>query len=220
MFLKSSRRIALMALTTVTLGMGLTACGNPQGRDMEVVDTPMDEMAMDHSEGHGMDLGPADGQFDLRFIDAMIPHHEGAVVMAEAALENSQRPEIRALAEEIIAAQAVEIQQMRDWRAAWYPDADDRPMAYHADMGHMMPMSEAQIEAMMMSVDLGSGDEEFDLRFINAMIPHHEGAIDMAKDALEKTERPEMVALAEAILISQAEEVAQMETWRQDWYPN
>ncbi|TVQ58595.1 MAG: DUF305 domain-containing protein [Spirulina sp. DLM2.Bin59] len=218
MFLNASRRIALVTFTTLAVGIGLTACGNPSDEDVTVVDTPMDEMVMDHGEGHAMDLGPADGKFDLRFIDAMIPHHEGAVVMAEAALENSQRPEIRALAEEIIAAQAVEIQQMRDWRAAWYPDADDRPMAYHADMGHMMPMTEAQIEAMMMTVDLGPADEEFDLRFINAMIPHHEGAIDMAKDALGKTERPEMVALAEAILTSQAEEVAQMEAWRQDWY--
>lgn len=218
MFLKSSQRLALMALTTLTVGMGVTACGSPQGHEMERVDTPMDEMVMDHGAGHGMDLGPADPQFDLRFIDGMIPHHQGAVVMAEAALEHSQRPEIRALAEEIIAAQAVEIQQMRDWRAEWYPDAGDRPMAYHAEMGHMMPMSEAQIEGMMMSVDLGPADEEFDLRFINGMIPHHQGAIDMAQDALGKTERPEMLALAEAILSSQAEEVAQMEAWRQDWY--
>ncbi|MEA5420585.1 DUF305 domain-containing protein [Spirulina sp. CCNP1310] len=210
--------MALLTLTLLTLGTGLTACGNPSGEEMAVVDTPMDAMTMDHGAGHGMDLGPADGQFDLRFIDAMIPHHEGAVIMAEAALKNSQRPEIRALAEAIIAAQAVEIEQMRDWRAAWYPDAGDRPLVYHAEMGHMMPMSEAQIEAMRMSVDLGPADQEFDLRFIDAMIPHHQGAVDMAKDLLAKTERPEMLALAEAILASQGEEIAQMEAWRQDWY--
>jgi uncharacterized protein (DUF305 family) len=218
MFHPSSRLKALMTLTTIAFGIGLTACNQPQGDDIAVVETPMDAMVMDHEGGHGMDLGPADPQFDLRFIDAMIPHHEGAVVMAEAALKHSKRPEIQALAKEIIAAQTVEIQQMRDWRAEWYADADDRPMAYHAQMGHMMPMSEAQIEAMKMSVDLGSGDEAFDLRFIEAMIPHHQGAIAMAKDVLTKTERPDVRTLAEAILSSQAQEIAQMEAWRQAWY--
>lgn len=207
-----------MALTTIAFGTGLTACNQPQDKDIAVVETPMDDMVMDHGEEHGMDLGPADPQFDLRFIDAMIPHHEGAVIMAEAALKHSKRPEIQALAKAIIAAQTVEIQQMRDWRAAWYADADDRPMAYHAEMGHMMPMSEAQIEAMKMSVDLGAGDEGFDLRFIEAMIPHHQGAIAMAKDVLTKTERPDVRTLAEAILSSQAQEIAQMEAWRQAWY--
>ena len=218
MFHQSSRLIALLALTTIAFGTGLTACNQPQDQDIAVVETPMDDMVMDHGEEHGMDLGPADPQFDLRLIDAMIPHHEGAVIMAEAALKHSKRSEIQALAKAIIAAQTVEIQQMRDWRAAWYADADDRPMAYHAQMGHMMPMSEAQIEAMKMSVDLGAGDEGFDLRFIEAMIPHHQGAIEMAKDVLTKTERPEVRTLAEAILSSQTQEIAQMEAWRQAWY--
>jgi uncharacterized protein (DUF305 family) len=85
-------------------------------------------------------------------------------------------------------------------------------------MGHMMPMSEAQIEAMKMSVDLGSGDETFDLRFIEAMIPHHQGAIEMAKDVLSKTERLDVRTLAEAILSSQSQEIEQMKAWRQAWY--
>jgi uncharacterized protein (DUF305 family) len=217
-FQRLSPKITCTIVTLLSLGMGLSACNQPQDKDIAGVETPMEGMVMDHGEDHGMDLGPGDSHFDLRFIDAMIPHHEGAVIMAEAALKHSQRPEIQALAKEIIAAQAAEIQQMRDWRAEWYADADDRPMAYHADMGHMMPMSEAQIEAMKMSVDLGSGDETFDLRFIEAMIPHHQGAIEMATDVLSKTERPDVRTLAEAIVSSQANEIAQMEAWRQAWY--
>ncbi|MEN9278971.1 MAG: DUF305 domain-containing protein, partial [Thermostichus sp. DG_1_5_bins_95] len=69
-----------------------------------------------------MSLGPADDSFDLRFIDAMIPHHEGAVLMAKEALEKSRRPEIRQLAEAIIAAQSQEIEQMQAWRLSWYPE--------------------------------------------------------------------------------------------------
>jgi uncharacterized protein (DUF305 family) len=49
-----------------------------------------------------MDLGPADESYDLRFLDAMVPHHEGAVVMAKEVLQKSQRPEMKKLAKEII----------------------------------------------------------------------------------------------------------------------
>ncbi len=168
--------------------------------------------------GHTMDLGPADATYDLRFIDGMIPHHEGAVVMAEAALENSQRPEIRQLAENIIAAQQVEIAQMQDWRADWYPDALAEPMMYHAEMQHDMAMSEEMISSMRMDMDLGQADEEFDLRFINAMIPHHEGAVAMAEDLKEKSDRPELQTLADEIITSQQAEIDQMMQWRQDWY--
>ncbi|MFQ4140403.1 DUF305 domain-containing protein [Nodosilinea sp. PGN35] len=167
---------------------------------------------------HAMDLGPADATYDLRFIDGMIPHHEGALAMAEAALENSQRPEIRQLAEEIIAAQQGEIDQMQDWRAEWYPNAPAEPVMYHAEMKHDMAMSQEMLSAMRMDMDLGGADAEFDLRFINAMIPHHEGAVAMAEDLKAKSSRPELLALADEIIASQQAEIDQMAQWRQEWY--
>lgn len=172
---------------------------------------------MDHSS-MSMDLGPADADLDLRFIDAMTPHHEGAVVMAKDAQQKSKRPEIQKLAAEIIQAQDTEIAQMRQWRKAWYPKASDTPMAYHTQMGHMMAMTPEQKESMMMSQDLGVADAEFDLRFIDAMIPHHEGAVTMAKEVLGKTKRSEIKQMAEAILASQQAEIDQMKAWRNTWY--
>jgi uncharacterized protein (DUF305 family) len=65
-------------------------------------------------------LGAADADYDHRFIDMMIPHHEGAIMMAKDALQKSQRPEIKKLAEEIIAAQEKEIAQLKAWSEAWY----------------------------------------------------------------------------------------------------
>lgn len=165
-----------------------------------------------------MDLGPADADYDLRFVDAMIPHHQGAVAMAEEALKKSQRPEIKELAQNIIAAQKQEIEQMKQWRETWYPDAADTPMAWYSKMGHMMAMSEDMKQSMMMSMDLGAADKDFDLRFIDAMIPHHEGALVMAKDALNKTKCPEVKKQSEAILSSQAKEIEQMRQWREAWY--
>jgi len=66
-----------------------------------------------------MNLGATDDQFDLRLLNAMIPHHEGAVVMANDAL-NKKRPEIKKLAQKIIASQKAEIKQMQQWKQAWY----------------------------------------------------------------------------------------------------
>lgn len=175
-------------------------------------------MPMDHSSMMSMNLGPADESFDLRFIDAMIPHHEGAVAMAQEALEKSSRPEIKELAQAIINAQEQEISELKEWRTAWYPNAGNEPMMYGAEMGRMMPMTEEMRSSMMMNGDLGAADDQFDLRFINAMIPHHQGAIDMAQQALEKSNRSEIKELAQNIIDSQRQEIDRMEQWRKDWY--
>ncbi len=174
----------------------------------------------DHDMTHemAMDLGPKDDEFDLRFIDGMILHHQGAIAMAESALQNSQREEVKQLAEAIIAAQQTEIDQMQQWRQAWYPDASAEPTMYDAQMGHTMAMTPEMQSAMMMDGDLGAADDEFDLRFINAMIPHHEGALAMAEQALQNSERPELRKVSEDILTSQQAEIDQMTQWRQEWY--
>ena len=175
---------------------------------------------MNHGMNHNMsmDLGPADADYDLRFIDGMTVHHQGAVNMAQDVLKQSKRPEMKKLATDIIAARKREINQMKEWRKAWYAKASSTPMAYHAQMGHMMAMTPEQMQNMMMSMDLGATDDQFDLRFINAMIPHHEGALVMAEDALKKSKRPEMKKLSQEILTSQKQEIEQMKQWRQAWY--
>lgn len=213
--------LSFIVFTSLTGGV-LTACStttsenpNPNTTATETSDHQhMHHGGMDHA----MDLGPADASYDLRFIDGMIVHHQGAVDMAQEAQEKSQRPELKQLADEIITAQNQEIAQMQQWRSTWYPNAGDTPMAYHAEMGHMMEMTPEQKQAMMMSMDLGAADAEFDLRFINGMIPHHEGAVVMAQDALQKSQRPEIKELAQEIIKAQETEINQMKQWRQAWY--
>jgi uncharacterized protein (DUF305 family) len=177
---------------------------------------------INHSGGmmshDSMDLGVADAEYDLRFIDGMTPHHQGAIVMAQDVLKNSQRPELRKLANEIIAAQEKEIAQMGEWRKGWYPKAGDKLVMWHASMNHSMEMSPEFRKNMMMTMDLGSADAQFDLRFIEAMIPHHDGALVMAKDAIAKSKRPEIRKLAQEILDSQKAEIEQMQAWRKAWY--
>ena len=65
-------------------------------------------------------LGPKDAMFDKRFMDLMIIHHEGGIMMAKDALKKSDRPEIKELAQQIITSQEKEIQQMKEWEKAWY----------------------------------------------------------------------------------------------------
>ncbi|MBE9123282.1 DUF305 domain-containing protein [Tychonema sp. LEGE 07199] len=221
--------LTLTATTALTSGV-LVACSKAPSSETQAptitAATPassQQNVAQSHNmsgmnHNMSMDLGPADADYDLRFIDSMKVHHQGAVNMAKEVLEKSKRPEMKKLATNIIAEQNREINQMKEWRTNWYPKASSTPMAYHAQMGHMMAMTPEQMQSMMMSMDLGAADDQFDLRFLNAMIPHHEGALVMAQDALKKSKRPEMKKLSEEIITSQKQEIEQMKEWRKAWY--
>ncbi len=141
--------------------------------------------------------------YDAQFIDGMTIHHKGAVVMAEQALQESQRPEIKQLAQNIIATQNPEIEQMATWRKQWYPNV----LTTQGTGGHMGEMEVSSDTAI-----------PFDQRFITAMISHHQGAIDMAKEAQTKAEHEEIKQLAGEIIQAQEAEVQQLQEWQQAWF--
>ncbi|MUL37027.1 DUF305 domain-containing protein [Gloeocapsopsis dulcis] len=223
MFLKKHFTLNIVAIAAT--GGLIASCAAVPPTQTQVSNTPasnthstqgMPHNGMNHAVA--MNLGPADEDYDLRLIDAMIPHHQGAVEMAQEALDKSQRSEIRELSAEIIEAQQQEITQLQQWRQAWYPQASNAPVAYDPQTGETVPMSQQQMHSMMMHGNLGAADNEFDLRFSNAMIPHHEGAVEMAQDALNKSQRPEIRNLAQEIINSQETEIKQMQEWQQAWY--
>jgi uncharacterized protein (DUF305 family) len=146
-------------------------------------------------------LGDSSQAFDLRWLDSMIAHHQGGVLMTEHMVAESAPPELRDLATRIITAQEREIAQMQTWRAAWYPDAP--PLA------STMPMMGAGMTAPQMRQMMG--DMDLDAMFLQMMIPHHEGAIAMAEQALAQAEHPEITELAQAIITAQRAEITEMQ---------
>lgn len=216
---------SLAALLVLILGGCVMPGGGPMagmdhsarpgmGHGMTMTDTAMmtgtmmmsGSMMMTGSQmggmNHSMMMDPAK-PFDAQFIDSMIEHHQGAIDMANEVLAQSERPELRQLAEAIIVAQTQEIEQMTAWRQAWYPDLP-------ATGGMGMGMGEMGI----------SSDEStpFDQRFLVAMISHHQGAIDMAVMAQCMAEHQEIKTLADAIITAQQAEIEQMQGWLQVWF--
>jgi uncharacterized protein (DUF305 family) len=160
--------------------------------------------------------------FDAQFIDMMVPHHQGAVEMAKIAQQRAEHLEIAQMADAIIAAQEGEISQMKAWRLAWFgsdetPPMEQMPMVPGMGGGHGAHGGGTMNMAADVEV-LRNAPEPFDKAFIEAMIPHHQSAIDAAKAAESRAERAEIKELARAIITDQQREIQQMQQWVQDWY--
>jgi uncharacterized protein (DUF305 family) len=195
--------VFVAALTAFMAGCtGITPTA-PESAAPARTDVAATEVAVTPTMDHSMHMSHSDSPFDAQFIDGMIVHHRGAIDMANQVLAQSERPELRALAEAIIGAQTQEIDQMSAWRASWYPD--------------LPPTSGMEMDMGDMSI---SADESvpFDQRFLTAMISHHEGAVGMAQAVLEQSEREELRTLAEAVIAAQTQEIDQMRRWLADWF--
>ena len=162
------------------------------------------------ASGCGDDGGSSsDGRpTDNAFASEMIPHHEGAIAMAELARSRAERPEIRRLARRIIASQSAEIAVLRPIKEEFRKD--DVPVGdLGLGEGHMAQESD---------VDMLREASDFDRAFIEMMIPHHGSAIDMAAVELRNGQNPRLKDLARSIIEAQQREIQQMEGWFADWY--
>jgi uncharacterized protein (DUF305 family) len=154
---------------------------------------------------------------DGRFIVMMIPHHEGAIAMADLALQRSKRPEIRALAERIRTSQSRENAQMRRWYRQWYGvgvptwPGMGPGMGMGGGMGMGMPVFATSLDALRTAPD-------FDRAFLEQMIAHHRMGVMMASHAQWGTVHPELRELEAAMVRVQSEEIEQMARWYQQWF--
>jgi uncharacterized protein (DUF305 family) len=151
------------------------------------------------------------------FLAAMAPHHESAIAMAGLASKRAGHPELKELADTIVGAQQAEIPKiaqlhMRLTGEVLRPNADAHQQlglsAEEAGMMHDGPDAVAELKRA----------KPFDRAFIDAMVPHHQGAIRMARAVLAVSTDPSLRRLAERIVADQSHEIGQMNRWREAWY--
>ncbi len=202
-----------MLIVIVLFGL-LAVCerppsGNSDHSAHDHANANVNERTMDHSKMESSP-GAASAPQELQFIDTMIAHHEGAIEMALLVNNRSRRPEMQELAEGILDAQRGEVDKMREWRKKWFGDA--KP-AVNLDLPGM--------HSGMSGMDLNKLEllkaNEFDVEFLKQMIPHHEGAIEMAKALSPADKYPELIELREAIIRTQTAEIAKMKAWLMVW---
>jgi uncharacterized protein (DUF305 family) len=145
-----------------------------------------------------MGLGSADRFLDLRYINQMASHHKGAILLARQIAGKSTRPEINALAEEILQNEPKLISELYAWKKEWYKDS-----------------SEAENPEV---TNLGKPDEKIDLRFLNALISHHEAGILMAQEAKVKSSRNQVLDNADAVENFLKNSLVTLMSWRELWY--
>ena len=181
----------MSALITATV---LAACSTPANNGME---------GMDHntpSPSADADFNAADETFAME----MIGHHQQAVEMADILLAKTDvDPEVLELASNIKAAQQPEIDLMNDWLESWGVEVDD--------MGGMDHGGAMMSEEDMAALSAASGAEASAL-FLDQMVAHHEGAIEMAEGEIEQGKNAEALALAQKIIEDQTAEIALMQS--------
>ena len=147
---------------------------------------------------------------DVAFVQGMLPHHEGALAMAQLADGRASDPRVIDLADRIEAAQGPEIETMTGWLEEWgepLPEEDMGGMDHGSGGMDMEGMSEEDMTAL----DSASG-AEFDRMFLEMMIPHHQGAVDMAETEIADGSNPDAVDMAREIVESQTAEIEEMQT--------
>ena len=190
-----SRPLAVTA-AGVALALSLSACTSDEGAGPAAAASgdgspgillpggPGEENSTIAPEDAEKAVEPKFNEADVAFMQMMVPHHAQAIVMAKLARTHAASAQVRDLAARIRAAQGPEILMMAAWleeRDMAVPTAAEDPSEWdHSQHGHngMMGML---TQAQMTKLARAHG-AAFDRLFLEGMIQHHQGAIDMADD--------------------------------------
>jgi len=151
--------------------------------------------------------------FDESYIAEMLAHHEGAISMSEMVGAGTDRKELLDLAQTIMQTQTQELMKMQEWQTQWGYEKTMGGHSSHSGMGNEMSGT-----MMDMGKELeGLKGAEFDKKFLELMIEHHQQAVDMSKYANTNAGHQEVKDLSKAIIDAQNAEIAQMKQWQMDW---
>jgi len=188
---------AALAATAV-----LTACG---GSDSDNAEPSATRTAAN---------GDVYNDADVTFAQQMIPHHAQAITMADMTRGRDLSPQVQQLADGIMAAQTPEIETMTGWLTGWGEEVPET-MRDHANAEDGdMEMGDSDMPGMMSQDDMealeSATDAEFEDMWLEMMVEHHQGAIEMAEDEQQEGEASAALDLAEDIAAGQTAEVKQM----------
>ena len=148
---------------------------------------------------------PVTGKPDLDFVKGMIPHHQGAVAMAKVEKQFGQDPDMLKLADAIIASQTSEIATMKGWLKT-------KPLSAEKIVVNAKTASKMAMDKMMGDM-MTSTTGKADIDFAKGMIPHHQGAVAMAKVDLKFGTDDDVKKLATDVVSAQESEIALMQQW-------
>lgn len=181
---------------SIYLALGLVVVGTVLGISFGYYLTPEYKTTM--YENNSMSLGQADRSFDLRYINAMIAHHRGAMLLAEQLGKSTSRPEMKTLSQNILNDEPKAIAELYTWKKDWYGDTKSVQDPIVAN--------------------LGPAGETFDLRFLNAIIAHHEVGIVMTQETSMKSSRAQILDNANAVEAFLSKGLETLKGLRTTWY--
>ncbi len=217
--------------SSTSAGMTMTSPASSTAMPSGAMSTAMPSGAMSSAaSGMPMPSAPAGphNQADITFAQMMTVHHKGAIEMADLAPTRAADNKVKDLAAQIKSAQEPEIKQMSSWLSSWAPatDMNGKPITTaspSSEMGGMSGMSgmdtgsstPASMPGMMSGGQMdqlkAANGAAFDKLFLQLMITHHQGALEMAKTQKSAGQNPAAIALADSINTSQNAEIATMQ---------
>ena len=187
-----------LLLTVLALGTLMS----PAGAQMKTnQSTPMNSMpGMTHTGTEAQDLAQLKGKaFDRAFLSMMVVHHQGAIDMSKAVVNNVKDAQVKAWASDIIKVQQQEIGQMN----VWLKEKGGADKSVQAGMAGEMNGMLAALKA----------DKDSDRALVTGMLPHHASAIEMARVALQNSDDARILGLAREIIRTQADEMYAYRQW-------
>ena len=199
---RTARAFGALALT-LTVALTAGACGDDDSGN----DTTPQVSATENNDA------------DVAFATDMLQHHAQALSMVDLTRGRTLDPEVQQLAEEIRDAQVPEIETFTDWLTDWDQEIP-ATMRDHAHAGHGEDMSESMkgmdtdMPGMMSGDDMtalqDAPDADFQQLWLEMMVAHHEGAVEMAEAETDDGQYKPAIDLADSIISSQSQEIDTM----------
>lgn len=169
--------------------LALAACNGTSGA--EPVQPPATTVATSAAAFPATVDGAYNG-IDVMFLQMMLAHHEPATALLELGQQKATRADVRGLAGDLAAAQAAETRTITGWLEAWgKPLVSDAHPDAHAAHGGLPALGDKEI------AELGRmGSAEFDTAFLNMLIGHQHGAVELARMEASSGQNPQVKALA------------------------